>query len=100
MGEILKAHLPGVAAVFSLIVTTILALLSKTYASKNEVDELKIKLTGLESKINSLPTVEQFHRVEMAVADVSGDAKEIKAAMKAIDNTTQLLLEKHLSEKD
>lgn len=100
MVGIFKEPLPVIAAVISMVMTGVMALLSKTYAKREEVDELKNKLTSLESKINSLPTVEQFHRVELAVTEVSGDVKEIKAAMKAIGNTTQLLLEKHLSEKD
>lgn len=98
MGEFLKSHFPFVAGVISLAMTTVLALLSKTYVKREEVDDLKIKLNHLESKLGSLPTVEQMHQVEIAVTELSGDVKEIKAAMKSIGNTAQLLLEKHLNE--
>lgn len=98
MGEFIRSHFPVVAGMVSLVMTTILALLSKTYVKREEVDDLRIKLNHLESKLNSLPTVEQIHHVEIAVSELSGDVKEIKAAMKAIGNTTQLLLEKHMGE--
>lgn len=98
MGEFIKLHFPVVAGVISLAMTTILALLGKTYAKKEEMDELKIKLSQLEAKLNTLPTVEQFHHVEMGITELSGDVKEIKAAMQSIGTTAQLLLEKHLNE--
>lgn len=98
MGEFLRSHFPVVAGILSLAMTTVLALLSKTYVKREEVDDLKLKLNHLESKLGSLPTVEQLHQVEIAVTELSGDVKEIKAAMKSISNTAQLLLEKHLNE--
>lgn len=100
VADFFKEHMPALAGFASLVMTVILALLSKTYARKEEVDDLKMKFSHMEAKLDSLPTVEQFHRVEMGVAELSGDVKEMKSAMKAIGNTTQLLLETHLKESD
>lgn len=100
MGDFIREHLSIVGAAVSLGMTIILALLGKTYAKKEELDKMNIRIHSMEEKINALPTVEQFHRVEIAVTELSGDIKEIKSAMTAIGNTTSLLLEKQLSEKN
>lgn len=102
MGEFMRNHVPGLALLvgfISFLSTVFLALLAKTYAKHEEVEDLKNRIITIETALNALPTVEQFHRVEMAVSDVSGDVKEIKASIKAISRTTQLLLENELTEK-
>lgn len=103
MGEFMRNHLPLMGLIASLITvvwTVVLTLLTKTYARREDLDEVRTRMLQVEATLKSLPTVEQFHRVEIAVSELSGDIKEIKAAVKAIGHTNSLLLEKHLTEKD
>ncbi|MGA5655249.1 DUF2730 family protein [Rahnella contaminans] len=102
MGEFMRNHVPGIALLISFcgfMATVFLALLAKTYAKHEEVEDLKNRIITIETALNALPTVEQFHRVEMAVSDVSGDVKEIKSSINAIGRTTELLLENELKER-
>lgn len=100
MSEFISRHFSFFTAVISLAMTGILALMGKTYAKREDVEELRRKFNSLETKINALPTIEQFHRVEIGLSDLSGDVKEIKQSISSVNNIAQMLLEKQLSEKD
>lgn len=100
MGEFISRHFSFFTAVISLAMTGVLALMGKTYAKREDVEALQRKFNSLEATINSLPTIEQFHRVEIGVSELSGDVKEIKQSIASVSNVAQLLLEKQLSEKD
>jgi len=96
------------------VITTLVAVaamlamlwLSKTFARRedlkqmaSEVDGLTSRVTGLENRVDNLPSQEQFSAMQVKMAELGGQIDALREALKPVHNVAQLLLEQRLNEK-
>ena len=96
------------------VITTLVAVaamlamlwLSKTFAHREELkevstamDELTTRVTSLESRVDNLPTQEQFYELGIQLEGLRGDIKALTAQLKPTNHQINLLLEQRLNEK-
>jgi len=88
------------------LATVALLWLSKTFVRREELkevstsmDELTNRVTSLESRVDRLPTQEQFNELSIQLEELRGDMKALTAQLKPTNHLIQLLLEQRLNEK-
>ncbi|MFN1515302.1 DUF2730 family protein [Vibrio owensii] len=73
-------------------------LLTKTFARKESLDEVRRDVDELKAKIDQLPTDEEVQRLRLELSDMRGELKELRAELKPINHLSQLLLEQRLND--
>lgn len=101
----IKTYWPVVWATLSTLGLLVLALLSKTYAKREEVAEVKAdvakvdkKVDELQTFVNSLPTQGHFTKLSIELADTRGELKALREQIKPVQHLSQLLLEQRLND--
>lgn len=95
-----------VSGLVGLFATIVSLWLSKTFARREELkevstamDELTTRVTSLESRVDNLPTQEQFYELGIQLEGLRGDIKALTAQLKPTNHQINLLLEQRLNEK-
>ncbi|WP_394294638.1 DUF2730 family protein [Aeromonas rivipollensis] len=90
----------------AILATVVMLWLSKTFARREELkevstamDELTTRVTSLESRVDNLPTQEQFYELGLQLEGLRGDIKALTAQLKPTNHQINLLLEQRLNEK-
>ncbi|ELB2040594.1 DUF2730 family protein [Vibrio parahaemolyticus] len=90
---------------WSIAVTTVsflgmvaLALLSKTYAKREDLEKVVRKVDDLQAQVDNLPIQQQVTDLLVEMAHARGEMKELRAQMKPIEHMAQLLLEQRLND--
>lgn len=90
----------------TILATIVMLWLSKTFARREELkevstamDELTTRVTSLESRVDNLPTQEQFYELGIQLEGLRGDIKALTAQLKPTNHQINLLLEQRLNEK-
>lgn len=90
----------------AILATVVMLWLSKTFARREELkevntamDELTTRVTSLESRVDNLPTQEQFYELGIQLEGLRGDIKALTAQLKPTNHQINLLLEQRLNEK-
>lgn len=96
--EFIAKYWAPIWAVITTIGLVIMALLSKTYAKRDSVVALRQDLTTLETKFNDLPTKTELHSLQLEIANLRGDLKELSPRLDRVQHMSDLLLENELRE--
>ena len=90
----------------ALIATAAMLWLSKNFARREDLkqmesgmDELSSRVTGLEERVDSLPTPEQISALRLEMSEMRGDIKALREALRPVNHMAQLLLEQQLKDK-
>ena len=90
----------------AILATVVMLWLSKTFARREELkevstamDELTTRVTSLGSRVDNLPTQEQFYELGIQLEGLRGDIKALTAQLKPTNHQINLLLEQRLNEK-
>ncbi len=75
-----------------------LALLQKTYATRDALQKVDRKVDELQKQIDSLPTQQQVTELTVEMANTRGEIKELRAQMQPIEHLSRLLLEQRLND--
>ncbi|EGQ9843135.1 DUF2730 family protein [Vibrio cholerae] len=76
----------------------IVLLLAKTFVRKEAMEEMKERMTTLESKVEHMPTDEDITQLRLELADARGELKELRAMLQPVNHLSQLLLEQRLKD--
>ncbi|WP_417595001.1 DUF2730 family protein [Oceanospirillum sp.] len=90
------------APLWALITTgglVIMALLSKTYAKQEAVDEQARRIDHLEGRMDDQPTRKELHDLHLEIASLRGDLKELSPRLDRVQHMSDLLLENELKER-
>ncbi|NOI14822.1 DUF2730 family protein [Vibrio hepatarius] len=79
-------------------VQVIQILLSKTYAKREEVQEVRRKMDELKAQVDALPTRDETNKLTLELSEARGEMKELRAQMKPVEHLAQLLLEQRLND--
>ncbi|EGQ7799307.1 DUF2730 family protein [Vibrio parahaemolyticus] len=79
-------------------VQVIQLLLAKTYARREELEQVRRKMDELQTQVDGMPTQEQVTQMLLEMANTRGEMKELRAQMKPIEHMAQLLLEQRLND--
>lgn len=75
-----------------------LALLSKTYAKREDVEMVDRKADSLQAQMNSLATQQQVSELMVEMANTRGEMKELRAQIQPVEHLAQLLLEARIND--
>ncbi|MCR9671149.1 DUF2730 domain-containing protein [Vibrio parahaemolyticus] len=84
------------AGVLSLV-QIIQILLSKTYAKREEVEQVKKKVSELKMQVDTLPTREEITKLTLELSEARGEMKELRAQIQPVEHLAQLLLDQALN---
>lgn len=96
--ETVRTWWPILWAGLSTLGMLLLALMSRTYAKKEEVEDVKREVGELKTKVDAAPTSEDINRLALQLAEMRGDLKEHRAALEPVNHLSKLLLEDRLNE--
>ncbi|WP_218651999.1 DUF2730 family protein [Limnobaculum xujianqingii] len=99
MFELLAAHWSMIWSIGTAVLLSILGLLSRTYAKREDVEMLKAHMTALEKSLSSLPSQKELHALQLDIANLRGDLKEAKPELRNLRALSDLLLQNELKEK-
>ncbi|MGF1775886.1 DUF2730 family protein [Vibrio nomapromontoriensis] len=104
--EVIRTYWPILATIMNLVFLLVGFVMTKTFASKKELGELKeqqSKLDGrqvlLENKVEGMPTSKEVSELKVSMETLHGDIKEIRPQLKSLQRMSDLLLENELKEK-
>ncbi len=90
---------------WSIAVTTVsffgmiaLALLSKTYAKREDLEKVVRKVDELQAQVDNLPTQKQVSDLLVEMANTRGEMKELRAQIQPVEHLSRLLLEQRLND--
>ncbi len=75
-----------------------LALLSKTYAKRDDLVEVKRQMADLQAQVDNNPTQKQMTDMLVLLEVTRGEMKELRAQIQPIEHLAQLLLEQRLND--
>ncbi|MDA0126502.1 DUF2730 family protein [Vibrio sp. MarTm2] len=93
-----KTWWPIVWAGVLTVVQVIQILLSKTYARREEVQEVRREMDELKAKVDALPTREEITKLTLELSEARGEMKELRAQIQPVEHLAQLLLEQRLND--
>ncbi|HHP0485785.1 TPA: DUF2730 family protein [Vibrio harveyi] len=97
--EWLKEYWAPIWAVVLTLTQIANILLTKTFARKEAVEEVRRDMDELKAKIEHLPTDEEWQRLMLEMSEMRGDLKATTEALKPINHLSNLLLQHLLNEK-
>jgi len=96
--EWVKAYWPMLWAALTTSGMLILALLSKTYARREDLAKVEKKVDDLKAQVDSLPTQKQITDLMVELANTRGEIKELRANIQPVEHLARLLLEQRLKD--
>ncbi len=105
MQEWLKDYVPVGWSILSTLGLLVMALLSKTYAKRDDLEAVKDdvvkvdkKVDELKAHVDALPTQQQVSDLLVEMANMRGQMKELKATIQPVEHLAHLLLEQRLKD--
>ena len=77
----------------------VMALLSKTYAKRDDLNDLKQRVTQVEDAVSGLPKKEDLHALALEMASLRGEISQLTPRLDGVQRLSDLLLENELQEK-
>lgn len=93
-----KTWWPIVWAGVLTVVQVIQILLSKTYARREEVQDVRREMDELKAKVDALPTRDEITKLTLELSEARGEMKELRAQIQPVEHLAQLLLEQRLND--
>jgi predicted nucleic acid-binding Zn-ribbon protein len=94
----IKTYWPIAWAVLSTLGMLVLALLSKTYAKRDDLAKVEKKVDELKAHVDSLPTQKQITDLLIALERTNGRMESLEAKIQPVQHLAQLLLEQRLKD--
>ncbi|ANZ09324.1 DUF2730 domain-containing protein [Vibrio diabolicus] len=80
------------------VVQVIQILLSKTYAKREDVEQVKRNMDELKAQVDALPTRDEITKLTLELSEARGEMKELRAQIQPVEHLAQLLLEQRLND--
>lgn len=80
------------------LVQVIQILLSKTYARREEVQDVRREMDELKAQVDAMPTRDEITKLTLELSESRGEMKELRAQMRPVEHLAQLLLEQRLND--
>jgi len=90
------------AMVWAMLTTVglvIMALLSKTYAKRDDMQRIEQRVIHIESKVDDLPTKTDLHNLALEMSSLRGEMSQLAPRLDGVQRLSDLLLENELQEK-
>jgi len=103
--EMFRAVWPFATAVLNLLFIVAVFALRKTFATKQEVAEIKSAHTSLQnehkqlvSKVTSLPNHQDISKLSIAIEEMRGEIKTVSSVLKKTEYMLNLIVESKIQE--
>ncbi|HHE0554644.1 TPA: DUF2730 family protein [Vibrio parahaemolyticus] len=80
------------------VVQVIQILLSKTYAKREDVEQVKRNMDELKAQVDARPTRDEITKLTLELSEARGEMKELRAQIQPVEHLAQLLLEQRLND--
>ena len=99
MLELIAKYWAPVSGFFSLATLILMALLGKTFAKKEAVNELRQEMENMKGKVDQLPTKDELHNLHLDIANLRGDIRVISPQLAQVQKVSDLLYENQLNKE-
>ncbi|WP_035604766.1 DUF2730 domain-containing protein [Edwardsiella tarda] len=97
--EVIKGNWAIIWALFMSGINLIQLLLAKTYAKREELEQVRNRLQGLENTIAVLPSQKDLHQLQLEMSNLRGELRELAPSIRQVSRISDLLLENELKDK-
>ncbi|ELM3734814.1 DUF2730 domain-containing protein [Edwardsiella piscicida] len=97
--EVVKGNWAIIWALFMSGINLIQLLLAKTYAKREELEQVRNRLQGLENTISVLPSQKDLHQLQLEMSNLRGELRELAPSIRQVSRISDLLLENELKDK-
>lgn len=105
--EDIRTYWPIALAVVNLVFILAAFVLHKTFATKDDTNEIKQEQARLrqdfnllESQVGQLPSATEVANLRVSMETLHGDIKEMRPQLKSLQRMSDLLLENELKERN
>jgi predicted nucleic acid-binding Zn-ribbon protein len=105
--EFLRVHWGLIGTTFAGVGYLFWLVMDKKYAHKETVAKVREdlrdhaeKIAHIETKIENLPTVQDFSKLQVLMTEIKGETKAANTKMQSIDHQVGLLLEAKVLKKE
>ncbi|HGY4723298.1 TPA: DUF2730 family protein [Citrobacter amalonaticus] len=98
--EIIRSNWTVIWSLLTAAVIIVQLLLARTYARRDSLDRVTMRLDVLENTINHLPTREELHHLQLEISELRGEIREFTSVIKQAKHINDLLLENELKQKN
>lgn len=99
MIEIILNRWPVIYGLSTVIFGIVVYILAKTYAKREVVDALAGRVESIERQVANLPNQGDFHRLQLDMAALRGDIKEVSAILGQVKYISNLVTDHKFKEK-
>lgn len=86
-------------AVLTTIAVGVMAWLSRTYAKRDDLLDVKRDVEQIQERLQSLPSESDLHRLQLEISELRGDLREVRPELKQLRRLWDLLLENELKDR-
>ncbi|MFQ1004753.1 DUF2730 family protein [Gilliamella sp. CG22] len=105
MIDFLRQHWSTISSIGACSVSVLVAFLATKFARREElntvaedVSRLKRDVSVIQGQLESMPTKDDIHKLNLEISGLRGDIKEIKPELASVKRISNLLLENELKE--
>lgn len=98
--DLIRTWWPILAFILNGCFFLVIWALVKTFAKKEDVDELKKDHESLRQQVAKLPDHSEIADLKLTMEQLRGDIREIRPKLDGLDRISNLLLENELKEKN
>ncbi|MFZ7107895.1 DUF2730 family protein [Avibacterium avium] len=94
--EVIQKHWGIILTIAGLIASLFWLKLDSRYAKKHSLTELSQRVTDVENEMRHLPSAKDVSDLRIALVEMKGEAKELRAETKMLRHLVGLLTEKEV----
>lgn len=105
MIDFLRQHWSTLSSLGAFALSFLVMFLATKFAKREELDaiasdvsKLKKDVSTIQGQLESLPTKDDIHKLNLEISGLRGDIKEIKPELAGVKRISNLLLENELKE--
>jgi len=105
MIDFLRQYWSTISSIGACAISVLVMFLATKFARREElnavvvdVSKLKKDISTIQGRVESLPTKDDIHKLNLEISGLRGDIKEIKPELASVKRISNLLLENELKE--
>ncbi|WKS99778.1 DUF2730 domain-containing protein [Gallibacterium salpingitidis] len=97
--EVIQRHWGIILSVAGLLASLFWLKLDSRYAKKSSINDLDQRVSSIETEVRHLPSAKDVSELRIALVEMKGEAKELRAETKMLRHLVGLLTEKEVKKE-
>lgn len=97
--EVIQRHWGIILSIAGLLASIFWLKLDSRYAKKSSISDLDQRMSNIETEVRHLPSAKDVSELRIALVEMKGEAKELRAETKMLRHLVGLLTEKEVKKE-